>query len=107
MPEAVSVRPAGSDDLGTVLAILSAASMWERSHGIEDPWPYPFPADRVTPSIERGEVFLATRAGDPVATINLSWHDPRFWGERPPDAGYVHRLAVRPDHAKEGIGRQL
>jgi protein-tyrosine phosphatase len=108
VPRLLDVRLAGEEDLSAVLAILTDASGWERSHGIEDPWPFPFPADRVAPGLSRREVFLAYSESEaPIATVSLSWEDPRFWGERPPDAGYVHRLAVRPDHLGRGIGRTL
>jgi GNAT superfamily N-acetyltransferase len=30
--------------------------------------------------------------------------DPAYWGARPPDAFYVHKLAVRRDRAGRGIG---
>jgi ribosomal protein S18 acetylase RimI-like enzyme len=42
-----------------------------------------------------------------VATLTLQWSDERFWGEREPDAGYVHRLAVRRSHAGQGLGYRL
>ena len=104
----LAVRRASEEDLPVVLAILTSASDWERAHGIFDPWPHPFPAERVRPSLDRGEVYLGVgELGEAIATINLSWEDPRFWGLRPPDAGYVHRLAVRPDHAGESRGLQL
>jgi GNAT superfamily N-acetyltransferase len=30
-----------------------------------------------------------------------------YWGERPPDAAYVHKLAVRRACAGQGIGRAI
>ena len=33
--------------------------------------------------------------GKPAATLALLWSDPAFWGQRPPDAVYLHELAVR------------
>ena len=68
----------------------------------------PFPLDSVRSQIELGEVYLAV--GDdaaPLATVTLQWADPRFWGDRPPDAGYVHRLATRRSRAHEGWGARL
>ena len=108
MAAPITVRPAREPDLATVLAILSGASEWERSRGIEDPWPYPFPAEQVRPALARGEVYLAHLAPlEAVATLSLTWEDPRFWRERPPDAGYVHRLAVLPAWAGRSIGGAL
>jgi GNAT superfamily N-acetyltransferase len=44
-----------------------------------------------------------------VATLQLQWSDPFFWGQADADAdaGYVHRLAVRRDHAGRGMGVRL
>ncbi len=39
--------------------------------------------------------------------MNLQWSDPFFWGDNDTDAGYVHRLAVRRDHAGRGFGEAL
>jgi ribosomal protein S18 acetylase RimI-like enzyme len=102
------IRAACSADLPTVLGILSECSLWIRQQGIADPWPHPFPAERVLPGLERGEVHLAfLESPEPVATINLSWDDPRFWGPQSPVAGYVHRLAVRPAYAGRSFGQDL
>ena len=42
--------------------------------------------------------------GESVATVAILLDDPTYWGERPPDAFYVHKLAVRRDQAGRGIG---
>jgi len=108
VPPDIEVHRADGIDLDQVLDILSEASRWERAQGLEDPWPYPFPAERVLPGLERGEVYVVSVDGeDGGATINLSWEDPRFWGSTPPDAGYVHRLAVRRKYAGRSVGRAL
>jgi GNAT superfamily N-acetyltransferase len=70
-------------------------------------WPFPFPRAEVAAAIERNEVYVAEVDGEPVATATILADDPVYWGERPPDALYVHRLAVRRDHAGRGIGAAL
>jgi protein-tyrosine phosphatase len=57
--------------------------------------------------LERGEFYLARVDGEAVGTVALLWQDAAFWGERPPDAGYVHALAVRRAHAGDGLGAKL
>jgi protein-tyrosine phosphatase len=42
-----------------------------------------------------------------VATVALSWSDPMFWGPRPPDAGYVHRVAVSSAFTALGLGSRI
>jgi GNAT superfamily N-acetyltransferase len=102
------VRPARLDEESLVGDLLTAAAQWTVEQGFPNPWPVPYPLARIRPRIEQGEVYLAVVAGEPpVATVTLQWEDPPLWGERPPDAGYVHRLAVRRRHAGEGWGRRL
>jgi len=43
----------------------------------------------------------------PARTITLQWADRIFWGEQQPDAGYVHKLAVRPAYAGQKIGLEM
>ena len=42
-----------------------------------------------------------------MGTVTLQWSDERFWGERPPDAGYVHKLAIRPVYKGKNLGLQI
>ena len=87
-----------------MLAVLSESARWLNSRGIEQ-WPDPFPADRVEPSIARGETYLVRVGGAVAGTITLRWADHAFWGEQPPVAGYVHAIAVRREFA--GLGPKL
>jgi ribosomal protein S18 acetylase RimI-like enzyme len=90
-------------DAGAVLDLLSEAATWTAANGRAN-WPARFPTAIVERGIERGELFVAELDGELVATLALQWSDRRFWGEQPPDAGYVHRLAVRRAHAGRGLG---
>jgi len=104
-PESLVIRPANPADVSAVLATLTEAGRWEESQGFPNPWPVPFPLERIRPSLERGELFVAeggTRS--PIGTVTLQWEDVPFWGVRPPDSGYVHRLAVRRTYAGRGYG---
>lgn len=103
------VRAARANDLEAVLGLLSEAAKWWATLDVPSPWPYPFPPERVRPSFDRGEVYVAEIDGKPpiVGTYTLIWSDPRFWGERPPDAGYLHRIAIDRRHAGAGIGRAI
>ncbi len=103
-----SVRPARRDEDVVVGELLTDAARWTIERGLPNAWPVPFPLDSVRSQIELGEVYLALGPGDvPLATVTLQWSDPRFWGERPPDAGYVHRLATRRTRGHEGWGARL
>ena len=89
--------------MSTVGRLLDEATVWVGERGYEQ-WPLPFPQDEIAAAIERGEVYVAELDGDVVATVTLLWDDPIYWGERPADAAYVHKLAVSRACAGQRIG---
>jgi ribosomal protein S18 acetylase RimI-like enzyme len=103
----VSVRVAAESDLAIVLEILTEAAAWSKRRGVEDRWQVPFPESVVRPNLLRGEVYLAHASGGAVGTLTLMREDLKFWGEQPPIAGYVHRLAVRRSIQHRGVGARL
>lgn len=100
-------RLAGPADVAEVVGLLTEAAAWARDRGIERWWPIPFPERIVRRGVERGEVFLVHRTDELVGTIALAREDPLMWGDQPPVAGYVHRLAVRRSLAGAGLGRAI
>jgi ribosomal protein S18 acetylase RimI-like enzyme len=89
-----------------VLEILAEAARWTRARGYEN-WPERFSRRFVASHAAACELFLVELDTATVATLTLQWSDLRFWGETAPDAGYVHRLAVRRAHAGRGLGHRL
>ena len=106
MSTRLEVRRAGARDVDEIAGVLSEAAGWLLARGIQQ-WPDPFPRERVSALVARGDFYLASSGGETVATLALMWSDPTFWGERPPDGGYVHALAVRRVHAGRGVGASL
>jgi GNAT superfamily N-acetyltransferase len=102
----VKVRLARAEDLETVAGLLEEATLWVGELGHEQ-WPFPYPRTDLAAAIGRGEVHLADVDGEAVGTITVLDDDPVYWGERPPDAHYVHKLAVRRDAAGRGIGAAI
>ena len=102
----MNVRPAAPQDAEVVADLLDEATRWVGGLGFEH-WPLPFPRAELGAAIARGEVYVADVDGVAVATVTLLWDDPMYWGERPPDAAYVHKLAVRRDRAGRGIGAAI
>jgi GNAT superfamily N-acetyltransferase len=101
-------RVAAPADVRVVAEILTEAGDWEVSMGFPTPWPRPFPAAELQPSCTRGELYLVEDSdNETVGTITLQWADVPFWGEQPPEAGYIHRLAIRRAHGGQGVGRQM
>lgn len=102
------VVPAQEKDLDTVLGILNEAAEWLASRGIPDQWrPGSFSREAFLVQIGRREVYLAKLGREVVGTITLQWNDEIFWKEAPPDAGYVHKLAVKRVYAGRGFGLRM
>ena len=102
----MNVRPAHREDENTVAELLDEATRWVGELGYEQ-WPLPFPRDALAAAIARAEVYVVEDEGDAVATVTLLRDDPLYWGERPPDAVYVHKLAVRRACAGQRIGSAI
>ncbi|MBA3734936.1 MAG: GNAT family N-acetyltransferase [Actinobacteria bacterium] len=100
----MNVKRARHEDADTVAGLLDEATVWVGELGF-DQWPLPFPRGELTDAIDRGEVYLVEgEDGEPVATLALLHDDPMYWPDRPPDAFYLHKFAVRRDRAGRGIG---
>jgi GNAT superfamily N-acetyltransferase len=103
----VNVRRAHQEDAVTVAGLLDEATVWVNDLGFSQ-WPLPFPREQLAAAIHRGEVYVVeSEDGDAVATVSMLLDDPTYWGDRPPDAFYVHKLAVRRDQAGRGIGAAI
>jgi GNAT superfamily N-acetyltransferase len=89
-----------------VLDLLAEASEWTRARGYDN-WPARFPRSLIARNVDAGELCVVEREDVTIATLTLQWSDEFFWGVSDADAGYVHRLAVRRDHAGAGLGYQL
>jgi ribosomal protein S18 acetylase RimI-like enzyme len=93
----VNVRPARADDLELVATILDETGEW----------PQPFPRDELAERVDGEELYVVDLDGEVAATFTVLWDDPSFWGERPPDAAYLHKLAVRPAFRGRGLGARI
>ena len=100
----MNVRRAQHGDADIVASLLDEATIWVGELGFTQ-WTFPFPRRELAAAIDRGEVYVVeAEDGDAVATVTILADDPRYWGDRPPDAFYVHKLAVRRDQAGRGVG---
>ena len=102
----MTVRRCQARDVTVVTGLLDEATVWVGERGYEQ-WPLPFPRDELEAAVERGEVYVAEVDREVVATVTLLWDDPMYWGDRPPDAAYVHKLAVRRACAGRRIGSAI
>ena len=103
----LEIKAATRADLPLVLEILDELSAWGAATGIDMQWPLPWPGNYISEIIESSEMYLAYREDQPVATFALRSSDDEAWGQQPPDAFYVHHLAVRRTQSGKGVGEQL
>ncbi len=111
---ALAVRQAAFVDAEAALTILIKAAHALQARGIAQ-WTDEQALERdVTVDIFHHKTYLAFLLPDhrrPVATISLRREPSEAWlpfvqpGE--PDSYYIHRFAVDPAHAGQGIGREL
>ena len=100
----MEIRRAALANLGLVASILEEAAAWQRARGIRQ-WPARVAVEDLACQLETCDWYLAWDGPEAVGTLTLQRSDPAVWGDRPPDALYLHRLAVRRSHA--GRGREL
>lgn len=106
---ALSFRLADESDVSELVRLRDTAARWMLANGINQWKPGEKDEDHFRTRIREGEVWLATLGvdGPTAGAFELWWTDPLAWGERPPDAGYVHRLMIDRGVAPRGVGRQL
>jgi len=102
----VNVRPATEEDVPVVAELLDEATAFVRTMG-RDQWPVPYPQRKLRQSVAGGSLYVVDVDGEPAATFTLLLDDRKFWGERPPDAVYLHKLAVRRARAGQGLGARI
>jgi predicted N-acetyltransferase YhbS len=102
----MNVRPATKEDVPLVAEMLDEATAYVRAKG-SDQWHVPFPQDELRGRVARGELYVVDVDGEPAATFTLLLDDLFFWGERPPNAVYLHKLAVRRAFAGRKLGEQI
>jgi GNAT superfamily N-acetyltransferase len=102
----VNIRPAALTDVPVVAEMLDEATAFVRTMG-RDQWQVPYPQEKLRASVSDGSLYVVHVDGEAAATFTLLLDDPTFWGERPPDAVYLHKLAVRRAFAGRGLGAQI
>jgi predicted N-acetyltransferase YhbS len=102
----VNVRTATAADVPAVASILDEATAYVQTKG-SDQWRVPFPRDELHDRVGRGELYVVDFGDETAATFTLLLDDPFFWGARPADAVYLHKLAVRRAFAGQRLGERI
>lgn len=65
-------------------------------------------AEQVFHNCQDNNVVAGYIAGKPVAAMVLTYHDPKFWPDIPPNqAGFIHKLSVVPEYQGKGLAAQM
>ncbi|MFF3062056.1 GNAT family N-acetyltransferase [Streptomyces sp. NPDC057909] len=97
------------DDVTKLVAFREEAAAWLTRLG-SDQWQRPYPADRLTATIEAGSVFMVMDGAATAATITLSPEaEDGLWTERElaEPSTFVTKLTVSRAYAGQSLGGRL
>ncbi|MBO0889245.1 GNAT family N-acetyltransferase [Candidatus Bathyarchaeota archaeon] len=107
-PAQLRISKADPSSLDTVLAILDEATVRLLKNGMPTAWEAgKFSRQAFLDQIEKGEVHIAFVGSEAAGTFILQWSDLLWWGERPDEAGYIHKFAIKPSFAGKGLGVEM
>jgi ribosomal protein S18 acetylase RimI-like enzyme len=103
LPEKTRVT---SGDVDEALSVMREAALWCEKAG-HPMWPQST-LTRATLCNPAEEFHVFWREDECAAAMLLSFHDPLFWPEIPPEtSGFVHKLCVRRRFAGQACAHQL
>lgn len=103
----LSIRKAALSDTVDLAEILTQAMQYKLSLGDKAWGEHPYTAEQVQEQIVKGNTYVAWINDKRVGTLILLWEDEMYWGKQPPEAAYVHKLAIRDVYHGQGIGEKL
>lgn len=109
----IIVRQAVANDTKELAIMLTEAAYYKAQAHDDHAWKdieansYEFGEDEIAQYIDRGNAYVIEYQNHIVGTLALLWEDTEYWGERPPDAGYIHRLALRNSHRGQNLGTEI
>jgi GNAT superfamily N-acetyltransferase len=106
----IRIRPATMDELADAADVLEDAITWAAARGL-DSWtagtfrdPDGWGLRVLREAFDADGLFLIEDASAIAGTLSLLPADERFWPGTPPDALYLHRVAVRRSASGAGVG---
>lgn len=106
MKKLTLVRASGND-ASTLALILTGSTRIKLDHGDNSWGSEPYTEEEAKQLIESHPTYLAYRDTEAVGTVTLQWEDESIWGSQGPDAGYIHRLAIKDGYKGQGIGEEM
>lgn len=103
----LQIAKAHQIDAHPLAEILNEANDYKAAHG-DDAWGSGHYTDEeVGQSLKTDTVYTAYLGDEIIGTVMLQWEDPGVWGDQPPDAGYLHRLAIKDGFHGQDMGGQI
>ncbi|PWI05771.1 GNAT family N-acetyltransferase [Streptomyces sp. NWU339] len=103
------ITPAEPPDLPTLLSFRQEAAAWLRGLGF-DQWSRPYPADKLSATIEAGAVFMLRDGRTTAGTITLTpdAEDGLWTGEELAEPSmFVNKLTIARAYAGQNLGGRL
>ena len=102
-PSKIHIHPASSNQVLIAISIINEAATWLSSKGFQQ-WQTGSFEKKIEDAANREELYLVKLDDQLAGTFILQWADPSFWGEKPDDAGYIHKLAIRRRFSAQKLG---
>jgi protein-tyrosine phosphatase len=103
----LTFRRATPEDAKSLVHLRDSRALWMLARGIDQWKPSEKDETHFATRMQEGEVWLAYTDGHLSGAYELWWTDEAAWGNRPSDAGYIHRLMTTPHLAPANTGREL
>ena len=100
----IKIRKAVAADASMVADILTEATHYKLQQGDTSWGSDAYSAAEVRAVLD--DTYLVCVGEEPVGTVVLQWEDKLYWGDQPPHAGYIHKLAVKQHVHGLRIGEQ-
>lgn len=103
----IHLRKATEDDLAVVLEILNAGTVNKMRRGDLAWGMSEHDPNLIRPMVASGKFYIAYAGEIAVGTCAIAWEDTGMWGQQPPEAGYMQRLAIASGQNGQNIGGQM
>ena len=108
------IRKATEEEVPAIIELLKEIAAWLKQNDINQ-WGFLLEGgedEEIRQAIQDSATYVACQDDEILATFTLysqqSEWDEHIWGqEENPEVLYLHRLAVRPQHMKNGIGKDI
>ncbi|GEP92382.1 Acetyltransferase (GNAT) family protein [Chitinophaga terrae (ex Kim and Jung 2007)] len=93
-------------DIDAIFDLLNSGTAYQHRIGAK-PWAG-FERELIETDVREKRAWKIVENGTMVCTFSLTFNDPDIWQEKDtPDAIYIHRISVHPDHHGKGYVKKI